>query len=268
MIGNPILGAVVRAAILSTRVQCEGTMPVCLFVVAPFEQGKTRLVLENSSEDSLILTDCTGMGLLEALQMNPKATTVIINDLSVATGHRASVNKLTISILNSLAEEGTYKIAMPKMQHLDLRGRKVNIIACCVPELVEDRRNWWYKSGFMSRMLTLHFQHSINLQLQIHKAIKDGDKDFPSPSLVVPEKPVRIAIPAREAELLHQLASLVYGGKETGYRKHKQIRSLAAGHCIGRGGTTVNEKDLEFIKLAIPYLKIIEGPEQKEEHEI
>src|SRR6266576_1896395 len=192
MLGMSILQEVVRATILSTKVEAQGTMPVSVFIVAPFEQGKTRLAMENSPPETLVLTDLTGIGMLEQLQMNPSATTMVVNDLSVVVGHRQNVTKLTISILNALAEEGCYKIAMPKMMHLDLRGRKVNVIACCVPEVVSDKRNWWYKSGFMSRLLTVRFKHSISLQLAIHRSIQNGEPDVRPNVLKVPAVPVKV----------------------------------------------------------------------------
>lgn len=256
MIGTTILPKIIRAAILSTRVQCEGLMPVSLFVVAPFEQGKTRLVLENSSKDSLIVSDVTGIGLLESLQMSPMATTVVVNDLSVVSGHKNSVSHLTVAILNALAEEGCYKIAMPKMQHLDLRGRKVNVIACCVPDIISDRRSWWYRSGFMSRLLQVHFSHSISLQLQIHKAIQNGIQESKASQLEVPASIVRMSIEDKNASDLALLAKEVFkNADETGYRKHKQIRALAAGHALSRTlkATKVDKEDVEFIEECIPF---------------
>lgn len=260
LIGTSILPQIIRSAILSTRVDCYGTMPVSLFLVAPFEHGKTRLALENASDEAVIVSDVTGIGLLEALQMNPSATTAIINDLSVVVGHRQSVNKLTISVLNALAEEGCYKIAMPKMAHLDLRGRKVNIIACCVPELVADRRNWWYKSGFMSRLLTVRFAHSIELQLAIHKSIQEAQKDGENHALVVPAAMVKVSIDDAHSGLISSIATRLYHAYgEAGYRKHKQIRALAAGHALLRSWkhATVNAEDITFLEKCLPFL--IEG---------
>lgn len=242
---------------MSTRVQANATMPVSIFVVAPFEHGKTRLALENSAPETLILTDITGIGILEQLQMNPTATTIIVNDLSVVVGHRQSVNKLTVSILNALAEEGSYKIAMPKMQHLDLRGRKVNVIACCVPDVVSDRRNWWYKSGFMSRLLTVRFEHSVSLQLAIHKAIQEGERETMPGVLKVPALSIAVEFPPPESAALSNLSTRVYQlYGETGYRKHKQIRSLAAGHALMRTWKhpKIEKDDVLFIEECIPFL--------------
>jgi hypothetical protein len=260
VIGTIVLSKIVRATILSTRVDGHGLMPVSIFIVAPFEHGKTRLALENAAPETLILTDITGMGMLEALQINPNATTMIVNDLSAVTGHRASVNKLTISILNALAEEGSYKIAMPKMAHLDLRGRRVNVIACCVPDVVQDNRSWWHRSGFMSRLLTVRFEHSISLQIAVHKNIQNGGHEEKPGVLHIPLASIKVEFPEKESNELALLSQRIYSAyKETGYRKHKQIRSLAAGHALMRGwkNVKIEQADVQFIEECLPFL--IEG---------
>jgi len=59
MIGDNVLPGIIRSTILATKVDALGTMPPSLFIVAPFEHGKTRLVLENSGEEALVVTDLT-----------------------------------------------------------------------------------------------------------------------------------------------------------------------------------------------------------------
>jgi len=192
--------------------------------------------------------------------MNQAATTVVVNDLSVAVGHKQNVNRLTIAILNALAEEGSYKIAMPKMAHLDLGGRTVNVIACCIPELISDKRNWWYRSGFMSRLLIVKFAHSISLQLGIHKSIQDGHTDVPATVLKVPSSTIKVEISDQSAASLHMLAARVFQAYgEAGYRKHKQIRGLACGHALSRSWKhpKIELPDIEFIEQCLPFL--IEG---------
>lgn len=228
--------------------------------MAPFESGKTRMALENSGEEPVVVSDMTGMGLLETLMQNQKATTVVINDLAAVTGHRQSVSKLTIAILNALAEEGAYKIAVPKLSYLDLKGRRVNVIACCIPELVADRRNWWYKSGFMSRMLVVTFRHSFELRMSIHKAIMNGDPEPNSGTprqLRVPEAMCKVEIDREMSGHIFACEELIAGKlSELGYRKHKQIRGLVAGHALLRSwrGAKVEQQDIDFLHKVIPFI--------------
>lgn len=259
VIGTNLLGELVRSTVLSTKVLCDNVSPPSLFLVAPFESGKTSIALQNAGEDALVVSDMSGMGLLETLLQNQKATTVVINDLAAITGHRASVSKLTIAILNGLAEEGVYKIAVPKLSYLDLKGRKVNVIACCIPDMVTDRRNWWHKSGFMSRMLVAYFRHSFELRMSIHQAILNGHSHAAEkPSILhIPDASVRVEINKEMATHIYACEELLAGKlDELGYRKHKQIRGLVAGHALLRGwrGAKVEQIDIEFLQKILPYL--------------
>lgn len=255
---SEVLMRAVRASILSTRVSCPDTNPVSLFIVAPFESGKTTMVLRNIGDEQLVLTDITGMGLLEALQQNQKASTVVINDLTSVTGHRGNVPKLTIAVLNALAEEGVYKIAVPRMAHLDLKGRRVNVISCLVPELLSDKRNWWHKSGFLSRMLVLKYKHSIQMNISIHEHISNGTSSslLQGNKLYVPEKQVRVSIPPEQSYQIKNLARSVASLEhELGYRKHKHLRALACGNALLRSWkkASVEDEDVQFLNEVLKF---------------
>jgi hypothetical protein len=262
MIGTDFISTIIRATFLSARVKAEQTKVVSLFLVAPFERGKTSLVLKNQSGEPVVVSDVSGMGILEALLQNQKATHVVINDLSAVTGHKETVSRLTIAILNGLAEEGIYKIAIPRMQHLDLSGRRVGVIACCVPSLVNDQRSWWIRSGFLSRMLVLKFDHSIKLQNAIMESIKAGRiMRETMKSFKIPEYPVKVNYPDKYSRRIMQFAkSLARHTEEVGYRKQKQLRGLAGGHallrpCNWKRGTSIDHREVDFIHDALPFLE-------------
>jgi hypothetical protein len=265
MIGDEILSQLLRATFLSARVKAEDTKVVSLFLVAPFERGKTSMALNNRANDAIVMTDASGMGLLEALLQHQKATHIIVNDLSAVTGHRETVSKLTISILNGLAEEGTFKIAVPRMQHLDLTGRKIGVIASCVPSLVKDQRAWWIRSGFLSRMLIAKFDHSVKLQNEIMDAISRGKSATKIIPYKFPDYPVPVSFPEKIARRIKKIATtLARKTEEVGYRKQKQLRGLMGGHAILRGcdwkkGATVSPRDIDFLYDALPFFE--EGKE-------
>lgn len=243
---------------MSAKVICDNTFPVSLFLVAPVENGKTSLAIQNAGQKPLVLSDVSGIGLLEALYQEKTVTHVVINDLAAVGGHRSSVSKLTISILNGLAEEGCYKIALPRMGHLDLAGRRVGVIACCTPDLMNDSRNWWKKSGFASRVLPVQFAHSISLQLKILQSIANGNNaDTKSKVFKVPEMSIRVTIGRHEAQKILQISSQVarFHG-EIGYRRQKQMRSLACGCAMLRTWKRpqVNKVDLDFLMECLPFL--------------
>lgn len=260
LLGSKTLETCVRATILTGRIKRTDVAPVSLLLVAPVERGKTQIALRNCGDKAVVLTDLTGIGILEALQFNPQATHIIINDLTTVTGHKSYVNNLTISVLNALAEEGCYNVAMPKLSHLRMGGRKVGVIACCTPGLVGDNRQWWRKSGFLSRLLVINYDHSTTLSVRIMEAIasnngmpKADDVDV----LKIPEAPIFVDISSTMASKLVSIAHVLrIPLDEIGYRKQKQLRSLACGHALLRGwkNPQVVQDDIDFIESMIPFI--------------
>lgn len=276
MIGTELLSKLIRSVILSGRVKRTDINPVSVFLVAPVERGKTTLILENSGHEPVVLTDVSGIGLLETLQQNKDATHVLINDLTCVGGHKQSVATLTISILNSLAEEGTYKIGLPRMLHLDLRGRKVGIIACCTPSLYKDNRRWWKQSGFASRLLVIQYDHSEELKLRILKAISNDNgveeekKSTSPPIFKIPAAPIYVLIPEKESAQILEISNQVAGyHEEIGYRKEKQLRAIACGHALLRTwkNPCVNQLDVSFLRETIPFI-CLEYNEKEKTHEV
>jgi hypothetical protein len=257
MIGVEKLAEMIRSAVLSARADAPAAQTVSLLLLAPFESGKTSTALENCGP-ALLISDATAMGLLELLQQHPQATHVVLNDLSVVRGHKLHVSHLLIGILNALAEEGTYKVAVPRLSHLDLRGRRVGILACSVPEVFADRRSWWYRSGFASRMLVVRYRHSVNMRMLVMNAIRNGQTGEPGKPLAVPERPVKVSIPEPYAGQIMEIAMYIAASLgEYGYRKQKQLRGLAAGHALLRSwkNAQVNAEDVEFLRSILDFIK-------------
>lgn len=262
MLHTEILEQVIRAAILSAKVKREDVNPVSLFLIAPVENGKTSLAVANSGEKTLVLTDVSGIGLLEALQQNKDVTHVVINDLAAVQGHRSSVSQLTVTILNALSEEGSYNIALPKLNYLSMAGRKVGVIACCIPEMMHDNRLWWKKSGFDTRLLNIRYMHSPQLKIEILNAIRDHDgrkteKKNGNP-LRVPEVPIYVKIPPAHAQtILDHAKEIADANSEMGYRREKQLRALCCGHRLmgtWKAPVEVGQEQMDFLKNLFPYI--------------
>lgn len=236
MIGTEKLEEVLKASILSSKVGRTDVRPVCIFLIAPPERGKTSIAL-SIAEHALVITDISALGILDTLRLNPKATHIVLTDLMAVSGHKDNVKCLTVTMLNALAEEGSYKIALPNTGHLDMGGRKIGIIACGVPEMFNDNRMWWINSGFISRLLVLSFDHSPALVMKILNDIATHDgKTVPTKQILpLPEKPIHVEIKERESREIMALAMhLAHKNDELGYRKQKQLRSLACGHALLR----------------------------------
>lgn len=270
LIHTELLANFLRSVILTGRVARTDIFPLSIFIVAPVERGKTSLMLENSGDDPIVLTDFSGIGLLETLSQNKEATHIMINDLTCVTGHKHTVAALAIAVLNGLAEEGSYKIGLPRMSHLDMRGRKVGIIACCTPDLYRDNRRWWKQSGFASRLLVIQYDHSEELRIKILNGITNNNGRQQNKTtqhiLQIPKISLYVDIPRKEAEQLLVLSQkLSVLEKEIGYRKLKQLRALACGHALLRNwkSASLNQKDIEFLNDIFPFLTGIYNQEKK-----
>src|SRR5207245_1798715 len=102
--------------------------------------------------------------------------------------------------------------------------------------------------------------HSLHLQQAIHKAIKNGEHDERSTGLRVPLAHIKVLFDESASAALSTLSARVFQAYgEIGYRKHKQIRALAAGHAINRTWKhpQIEKQDIEFIEKCLPFL--IEG---------
>jgi len=256
MLAAEIISKIIRGAVLSAKVKRPDIKPLSVFLVAPIESGKTTLALQNAGEKPLVVSDVSGIGLLEALYQEKTVTHVVINDLAAVSGHRSSVSKLTISILNALAEEGCFKIALPRMGHLDLSGRRVGVLACCTPDLVDDNRTWWKRSGFTSRVLPIRYNHSVSLQIKIMQGIANGVHFEDGRILKIPDAELFVQIPNRQAQQILNLSlQLAKHYQEAGYRRQHQLRALACGLAINRGWKkpAVSQKEIDFLVEALPF---------------
>lgn len=259
MIATETISRIIRGAVLSAKVKRDDIKPLSVFLIAPIESGKTTLALQNAGEKPLVVSDVSGIGLLEALYTEKTVSHVVINDLAAVSGHRSSVSKLTISILNALAEEGCFKIALPRMGHLDLSGRRIGVLACCTPDLVDDNRTWWKRSGFTSRVLPIRYNHSINLQIKIMQGIANGHKNESASLLKIPELPIYVTIQNKQAQqILNMARTLAQHYGETGYRRQHQLRSLACGLAILRTWKRpiVSSKEIEFLEESLSFFTL------------
>lgn len=255
------LEEILKSTILTAKVAREDVRPLSVFLIAKPERGKTSVALRVAGNNSVVVTDMTAIGILETLQRHQNATHVILGDLMAVQGHKHSVSSLTVTMLNALAEEGTYSIAVPRLQHLEMKGRKVGIIACGTPDMMEDNRVWWKCSGFYSRLLVLHFEHSAELiKAVLQNIASDNGRNSPSingNALRVPGLQTYVTISTPIAQKIMLLASITANKfEEVGYRKQKQFRALVCGHALLRSWKKpqVIKEDVDWLETVIPFL--------------
>lgn len=252
----------VKTVLYTGRVkQVGGPRPLSAILIASPECGKTSTVtsalIEGKCETAIALTDVTGRGLMHLCQQHPEITHFVINDLVTVMSHRETVNRYTLSIINAMTEEGLKAAVWPGQVEVFEHGHR-GIIACCTPQMMNDKRQWWNYHGLASRMLPFFYDHSDFLSIKIMDQIEVDDKasrngDKPSIILRIPEKPVRVIMPQAIETDIRKLATSRSKllGDPKGYRRLKQYRLLARAHALSRGGKrinlAVNDRDLDWL---------------------
>lgn len=257
LLNTEFLERAIRSAVASAMILRSDATTVSLMLVAPIERGKTSVALRAAKGPVLILSDISTMGIAERLMQHQTVTHIVINDLTAVMGHRHSVSTLTVATLNAIAEEGLFSIALPKSEKMTFNGRRCGVIACLTPDMLDDKRQWWTRSGFASRTLVLRFDHSIDLVSQIRASIQnDTGKKKPETSvpLKIPGGFVHIS-PAAAKEIAGISSDIAHYLGEAGYRKQKQLRSLACGHALLRGSRMVASRELAFLDELRAYTK-------------
>lgn len=251
----------VETVILTGKVKTAE--PVSLLLIAAPESGKTSVVLERPCKAIEPFADITGKGIHQVLLAKKDITHIVINDMVAVVSHRQSVNRYTISQLNSLTEEGITQVAGP-MGMQEFEGGKKGVIASLTLELAKDSRCWWNKVGFSSRMLPFCYYYPDDLIVKIKASIDDrhskaqvNGKRPRVPEFKIPPQPVTVIYPpdvVREIRRLADFRAKVL--REVGMRRLKQYHSLAQGHALWRSRKKprVTMSDVEFIKRVEPYV--------------
>lgn len=258
LIGTALLELVVNAAVATGRVANSENGPLSVLLIAHPESGKTSIV-SRDCKSALAFDDITSKGIAALLTRNPEVTHLILLDMVAIMSHKETTNKLTMSTLNSMTEEGMSRTADPSGMQ-EYKFGKRGIVGCLTIDLANDGRNWWNKTGFATRMLPICYAHSPELQIKIKDAITKGAYATVRPKgneLVLPEKSINVVIPfecAQQIRKLSDLKAVDFG--EYGYRRLKQFKSLAQGHALLRNPKkpVVGRPEIEFLWKVIPFV--------------
>ena len=259
----------VASVILTGRIR--GRHPVSCLLIASPESGKTSIIIERNVKNLWVLTDVTGRGLIDLCKHHPEISHFAILDMGTMMSHKQQVNSYTFGILLAMTEEGLRTIAIPgTVETFDSRGRRA-IIGAITAEMSKDKRRWWSKQGFSSRMIPFNYKYSDPLILKI-KGMIDGqvqsdvilegktEKEAALENLRIPDFPVNVHVSAKMSQKIQtytdQLASRL---TELGIRRKIQFRTLACGHALikkvdWKKGTSVGDQEIEFIENVMPFI--------------
>ncbi len=263
LIGMDFVREVIETVILTGRVKNHA--PVSLLIIANPESGKTSVVLSKTCKSVIALTDVTSGGLRELCKNRPEVSHFILNDMVAISAHKSSVVGATISMLNAMTEEGIMATAYPGSVEVAVHGKRA-IIASIPNGMVNDKRNWWNKTGFASRLLPFYFIHSRDLVFKIKAhimATNAAPHEKASAEFKVPELPVNVTIPETLKKDIRILSDESIGKGDIGYRRLKHFKALASAHAVWRGepwkSAQVRKQDIEFLERLIPFISLTKG---------
>lgn len=244
----------------------EGEQPISALVTAPPEAGKTENVMRFADNGGIrVLTDCTAYGIMRDYAdpiRERKVRHLVIPDLVRPLSRGKDTVHGLVAFLNSLVEEGvisvsTYAetIGVPKDGEKQDAPVKCGLVATLAREVLTDGRHGWAKMGFMSRLVPISYDYSIQTQREIQKSIAKREYVGSTPiTLDLPEKDVAVALKEHEANQLLTLTALIApslggtgGVKPYGFRLQKHIQRLAMASAIKHKREVVTMEDVDFL---------------------
>ena len=234
--------------------------PVSAVLIAKPETGKTSIVLDRPCENVISCTKTTAKGLELLLQMNSKATHLLLSDMTYIGALSSKTAKGMFEMLKPMTEEGVRTIADPGGVR-QLNSARLGVIGCLTPRIAADNRSWWWMHGLASRLVPFNYDYSGALTLRIKSEIDAGRWAGWKPGriLKLPEAKVRVEIEPKQVRAIRALSDRkAREFSERGIRLLLQFRTLAKAHTILRGGKwkggKVTEEDVLFLARIFPYV--------------
>ena len=145
--------------------------PLSAVLIAPVGAGKTTNLKKIAfNENILALSDCTPYGIAKLLPeirlKNVKH--IIIFDLVEPLSRSHSVVNSLIGFLNSLIEEGIFRISTGFIEIKE--PIKLGLITSTTVDELRDKRRGWLGIGFMSRLLPISFSYT---QMDVINLLQD-----------------------------------------------------------------------------------------------
>lgn len=232
----------------------KNARPISALLVAPVGSGKTTNLQKLSINGNIMgLSDITPYGLVKLLpeirMKNIKH--IIIYDLVEPMSRSRSVVNNLIGFLNSLIEEGIFKISTGFIEVKE--PLKLGLITCTTDSELKDKRRGWLGIGFISRLLPISFNYASTDVIQILEDLATQEiKDINFEKLKLMEKDIQ-----SNAMVFNQLipyAQQMTGKEAMPFRKLEQLKILLMSNALLRGSKKVEQEDFNWFKKIVKYL--------------
>ncbi len=244
----------VNLALLTGRV--KNGKPASMLLIADTETGKTQILETFMDLKSVIwVNDLSAKVIVDyiAPQIEQGKTHILIPDFIKVLAHQRVVAQNTVTMLNSIIEEGLKNIQFYGSQREFQKPVRCGIIAAMTKTAYVVRKKYWTGIGFVGRCILVSFSYSEETKMKIHSHIREG---FASKLIeVITGKPKIVDIPSDIALRVEDLA-LARNPYSTGFRLHKQLRFLVQAHALYCKRTEVLEEDFEEVRRLSKFMNL------------
>jgi hypothetical protein len=244
----------VNLALLTGRM--KNAKSVSMLLVGDTETGKTQILEVFMNLKSIIWANDLSAKIIvdEVAPIVEKGKThVLIPDLLKVLSHQKVVSRNTITMLNSLMEEGLKNVMFYGTRKEFKQPVRCGVIAAITRAAFRAREQYWKGIGFVGRCILVSFSYSDATKLKIHEHIRKG---FPAKMIkIVTGRPTRVEIPPKIAGRVQDLAA-AETRFSTGFRVHKQLRALVQAHALYRGDAKVRMEDFEEIRRLSKFMNL------------
>ena len=244
----------VNLALLTGRV--KNAKPVSMLLIGDTETGKTQILEVFMNLKSIIwANDLSAKIIVDEIapQVEKGKTHILIPDFLKILGHQKVVTRNTITMLNSIMEEGLKNVMFYGVRKEFKQPVRCGVIAAMTKDAYRAREKYWKGIGFVGRCIIVSYSYSEKTKLRIHEHIRKG---FPVKMIeIITGKRTQVEIPAKIARRIQDLAT-VETRFSTGFRVHKQLRALVQAHAFYRGDTKVKMEDFEEIKRLSKFMNL------------
>nr|MDO8135070.1 hypothetical protein [Candidatus Njordarchaeum guaymaensis] len=244
----------VNLALLTGRV--KNARPVSMLLMADTETGKTQILEVFMNLRPVIwANDLSAHVIVDevAPQVQQGKTHVLIPDLLKVLAHQKLVARNTMTMLNSIMEEGLKNVMFYGTRKEFPQPVRCGVIAAITKGGYLAREKHWKSIGFVGRCIPVSFSYSESTRLKIHEHIRNG---FPSKMIeIIIGRQMRVEIPSKIAERVQDLA-IARTPFSTGFRLHKQLRSLVQAHALYCRRSKVTTQDFEEIRRLSKFMNL------------
>ena len=244
----------VNLAILTGRVKFA--KPISMLLIASTETGKTQILEVFMNLKPVIWANDLSAHVIvdEVAPLVEKGKThILIPDFLKILGHQKMVTRNTMTMLNSIMEEGLKNVMFYGTRKEFKQPVRCGVIAAITKEGYKSREKYWSSIGFVGRCIPVSFAYSDETKLRIHQHIREG---FPSKTIeIIMGKRMNVEIPPRIAEKVQDLA-ISRTPFSTGFRLHKQLRAMLQAHALYCGRSKVTREDFDEIRRLSKFLNV------------